>query len=155
MAIRLSTAARIAMVATPGLAAALTNGKMKIFSGSQPTSADNAEQGTLLLEITIDAGAFVHGAPGNGLNFESGGDGSIDKASGEIWRGLGLVEGRGGWFRFVANPDDDGAARTDLNRIDGTVGLSGSGADGILSIVDFTVAQSVTCDKCKFTMPAA
>lgn len=154
MAIRLSTGARNAMVDSTGLRAALADGTMKIFSGSQPTTADNAEQGTLLLQVTEDAGSFTPGSATNGLEFDAAADGAIEKAAAEIWRGLAVAEGTAGWFRFQANALDAGGASTTLVRIDGTVGKSGSGADAILSDVTFVVAQSVTCDQCTFTQPA-
>jgi hypothetical protein len=91
------------------------DGVLRIYSGSQPSSPDNAVSGTLLLEITESGGTFAHGAFANGLEFENDPTaGEMEKASGETWQGLGLVAGTAGWFRLCANPTDNGAASTTL-----------------------------------------
>ncbi len=89
----------------------LKDGVLRIYSGAQVANADTAVAGTLLLEITEDAGAFVAGAFGNGLEFEddpTGGE--IEKASGETWQDTGIAAATAGWFRFYANPTDAGGA---------------------------------------------
>lgn len=155
MAFRLSTGLRNAMLGTTGFKGALADGKIKVFTGSQPISADNAEQGTLLVEFTLDAGAFSHGAATNGLEFGTAASGAIAKATAEIWRGVAVAAGTAGWARFVANPTDSGGSSTTLARLDFTVGLSGSGADAILSDITLEVGQSVTCDTFTMTLPAS
>ena len=154
MAWRQSTGLRNAKLGTVGLKGALADGKIKIFSGSQPASANNAEQGTLLLEITLDAGAFAHGSATNGLEFDAPASGVITKAAAETWRGLGVAAGTAGWGRFVGNATDDGGASTTLARLDFTVGAAGSGADAILSDVTIEIGQSVTVDVFQLTDPA-
>ena len=88
------------------------DGVLRIYSGSQPASADNAVAGTLLAEITENAAAFVAGAFGNGLEFGDAASGAISKAVAETWQALGLAAGSAGWFRLVANATDSGAAST-------------------------------------------
>lgn len=154
MAFRLSTGLRNAMLGATGLKAGLADGKIKIFSGSQPASADNAEQGTLLMELTLDAGAFAHGSATNGIEFGTAASGAIAKASGEIWRGVAVAAGTAGWGRFVANPTDAGGSSDTLLRLDFTVGLSGSGADATLSDITLEIDQSTTCDTFSLTLPA-
>lgn len=153
MAARYSTGLVNGTLDSTGIREAMANGKIKIFSGPQPASANAAEQGTLLLEVTEDAGAFVHGEPDNGLNFDAPVNRVLSKAADEVWRGLGIAPGTAGWFRFVANPSDNGMASTTLSRIDGTVGQAGSGADMIVSTVSVADGQPVTVDAFNLTTP--
>lgn len=153
MATRFSTGLVNGMANNTGIKEAMTDGKIKIFSGSQPANADAAEQGTLLLEVTVDAGAFSHGSPTNGLEFDAPVGRVLSKAAAETWRGLGLAGGTAGWGRFVANPTDDGTLSTSLPRIDFSVGISGSGADVILSTVTIVIDQPVTVDQFNITFP--
>lgn len=128
------------------------DGVLRIYSGTQPTSPDNAVAGTLLLEITESGGTFAHGAFANALEFENDPTaGEMEKASGETWQGTGLVAGTAGWFRFCANPTDNGAASTTLPRIDGSVGTSG--ADLNMSSTTITVGATYTIDSFKLTLP--
>lgn len=152
---RLSTGLRNAMLNATGLKGGLADGKIKIFTGSQPASANNAESGTLLLEITLDAGAFSHGSATNGLEFDAPASGVIAKAAAETWRGVAVADGTAGWGRFVANPTDAGGSSTTLLRLDFSVSLSGGGGDVILSDITLETDQSVTCDVFQLTMPAA
>ena len=128
------------------------DGQMHIYSGSQPSSPDNAVAGTLLLTVTESGGAFAHGAFDNGLEFEDDPtDGEMEKASGETWQGDGVAAGTAGYFRLVANPTDNGAASTTLPRIDGSVGTSG--ADLNMSTTTITVGATYTIDSFKLTLP--
>lgn len=125
MSLRFSTGLRNAALDSQGIRAALANGVIRIYSGAQPASANNAVQGTLLMEITVDGGAFNHGSPANGLNFDAAVSALLAKAAAETWRGTGLADGLAGWFRFSGNALDDGSASTTLPRIDGTVAKTG------------------------------
>lgn len=153
MATRLSTGARNAMLGEVGLKAALADGKIIGFSGSQPSAADNAEQGTKLIEFTLDAGAWTAGSATNGLEFAAAAAGVLAKASGEIWRGLGVAAGTLGWGRFVGNVSDAGGSSSTLVRVDFTIGVAGSGADVIVSSVNVTVGKSITVDSFTVTLP--
>lgn len=59
MTIRLSTGARNNVAGSQGFQGALNKGYIKIFSGTQPASADAAETGTLLGTVTISSGALT------------------------------------------------------------------------------------------------
>jgi hypothetical protein len=122
--LRFSTGLRNGILNSTGIKEAMADGVIRIYSGSQPISADNAVGGTLLLEITQNAGAFAHGSATNGLEFDVPSGGILTKAPLEAWRGNGLAPGVAGWFRFCANPTDNGGASTTLARIDGSVGRS-------------------------------
>lgn len=146
-------AAGTVLIATEGgsLKDVMRDGVLKIYSGSQPSSPDEAVSGTLLATITVSNGAFVAGAFDNGLEFGDAASGAISKASGEVWSGLGIVAGTAGWFRFCANPTDAGAASTTLPRIDGSIGTSG--ADLNMSSTSIAVSATYTIDSFTFTLP--
>ena len=59
MTLRISTGLRNAIAAGLGFQGALNKGYAKIFSGSQPVSADAAETGTLLGIVTASSGALT------------------------------------------------------------------------------------------------
>ena len=154
MTIRFSTGLRTGMLNATGLQEALANGKLKLFSGPQPATADAAEQGTLLCEGTLAGGTFVHGTSTNGINFGTATSAVIDKAAAETWSGTADASGVIGWFRLVGNPSDAGASSTTLARIDGNVGTSG--AD--LNIANVTMVADETpvgISEFEFTFPAA
>jgi hypothetical protein len=128
------------------------DGILKIYSGSQPTNADTAASGTLLVSITLSSGAHVAGAFGNGLEFGTAASGAISKASGATWSGAAVASGTAGWFRLYANATDAGGASTSLPRIDGSVGTSG--ADLNMSSTTITSGQTYTIDTFTITLPS-
>jgi hypothetical protein len=147
---RFSTGLRNAILNSSGIKEQMANGIIRLYSGAQPASADSAVSGTLLCEYTLDGGAFSHGSATNGINFDDPVSGVLSKAAAEAWRGLGLADGVGGYFRFCANPADAGGASTTLARIDGSVGKSAS--DLNLSNVNITVGVPNTIDVFNITL---
>jgi len=127
------------------------DGVLRIYSGSQPSDADQAASGTLLLEISESAGAFSAGAFDNGLEFGTAASGAISKSTAETWQDTGIAAGTAGWFRLCANPTDAGAASTSLPRIDGSIGSSG--ADLNMSSTNIVVGSTYTIDTFTLTMP--
>lgn len=99
------------------------NATMKIFTGSQPTAADDAESGAELIQITESSGAFVGGADDNGINFGQVASAELHAASGEVWSGKAGATGTAGWFRIYDNAATGGA---DDQVIDGAIATSGS-----------------------------
>ena len=130
----------------------MKDGVIRIYSGAQPADPDTAVSGTLLLEVSVDAGAFVAGAFGNALELEDDPTaGEIEKASGETWQDTGIAAGVAGYFRYVANATDAGGASTSLPRIDGSVGTSG--ADLNMSNTTIAIGATYTIDSFKLTLP--
>jgi len=125
MTVRFSAGLRTGMLNATGLQEMFTNGVLNIYSGVQPSSSNDPAQGTLLATITESGGAFVPGAPGNGLNFDTAIQGVIAKAVAESWQGTGLVDGLAGWARLSGNNLDTGATSTTLPRIDLAIAQSG------------------------------
>jgi len=129
----------------------MRDGAIHIYSGSQPSSPDDAVTGSLLVTVTVSSGSWAHGAFANGLEFENDPlDGELEKNS-DVWSGVGVQAGTAGWFRFVANPSDAGAISTILARMDGSVGISG--ADLNMAQTQITVGNTYTIDAFKLTLP--
>ena len=101
------------------------NATMVIRTASQPTSADDAETGSELIQITESSGAFVADAAANGINFGQVASAELHAASGEVWSGLAGATGTAGHFRVYANDMTTGATTTKA-RIDGAIATSGS-----------------------------
>jgi len=99
------------------------NMTMKIFTGSQPATADDAESGSELIQITESSGAFTGGSSDNGINFGQVADAELHTADGEVWSGKATATGTAGWFRIYDNAAIGGA---DDQVIDGAIATSGS-----------------------------
>ena len=129
----------------------LAAGVLRVYSGTQPATADAAVTGTLLLQVTVGSGAFVHGVTTNGLDFELSGT-TLVKSTSEVWSGIGLAAGTAGWFRFCGNPSDAGGSSTTLPRIDGRVATSG--AELNLSNLSIQVGATTTVDSFSLAFPS-
>lgn len=128
------------------------DGVINVYSGSQPSSPDDAVAGTLLIQFTESSGAFVAGAFDNGLEFENDPlDGVMEKASGETWSGVAIASGTAGWFRMIGNATDAGGASTTLPRIGGSVGVSG--ADMNFGSTAIVLGRTYTIDTFTLTLP--
>lgn len=68
------------------------NGTLEVRTGSQPSSANDAATGTLLVTITIPSPAF--GAPSGGSVSKSG-----------TWSGIAVATGTAGWARMKSSGD--------------------------------------------------
>jgi hypothetical protein len=144
--VRFSSGLRNYIANTGSLKAAFANGCLDLYSGVQPSSANNAITGTLLCRVTLNAGAFTAGASTNGLNLDtpvvSGTSVTISKVASDVWKGLGLGAGSIGWGRFKANALDNEGASTTLIRIDFSVGVIG--ADCNIPSVDVVTGTPIT-----------
>lgn len=131
----------------------LKNGVIKIFSGSQPLTADDAETGTLLCTITKASGPFVPGAAANGLVLgDTVGTNAIHKLSTDIWSGVNANTAAAGWFRFYANDATAGASTTAI-RVDGTVANSGGQMN--VSSTSLVSGVTTTVDAVSISIPTA
>lgn len=153
MTVKVSTGLRNDMLNGTGLKEAFANGVIYLYSGPQPDSADDAVQGTLLMKITQDAGAFAFGTATNGINFDDPASGIIAKAAAENWQGVGITAGTIGWGRLMGNATDALGSSTTLPRIDFAVATSGG--DVNLSSTEVEAGSPLTLDQFQFTMPAS
>lgn len=113
---KFSTGLRNAMMGSSGCKELLTGGKLRIFSGTPPLSADDAEDGELLMELTA-------GGTGAGLSFAEPSGAKLSKAVGEVWMTNSTeASGTATHFRFVAAGDDPLDSSSSSIRIQGTVG---------------------------------
>lgn len=120
--IQLSSGLRGAMLWDSGLRLMMWRGRINVYSGPQPQSADLAPTGTLLGYITEDGTAWVPGAEAGGLRTD--GVGMTHLVHVGDWVLKGVASGTPGWWRFVWNDNDSGLDSPNLPRIDGVVGES-------------------------------
>ena len=134
--VRLSTAARNAAVsAVAGLVDADAGaGLIKIYTGSQPATANDAASGTLLATVTLGDPAF--GAASTGT--VTGADPASVTA---------VATGTAGWFRM-----SDASGDTVL---DGDVTATSGGGAMELSSTSITSGGSVDITALSLTMPAS
>ena len=156
MAERLSTGLRNGILKSTGesLADILADGIIKIFTGTQPATADAVETAgsTLLVTITLSSGAFTPGSPTNGINLDVAASGAVSKDTGETWSGTAVADGQAGWFRFYDNDAVTGASTTEV-RMDGAV--STSGAEINMSNTNIVTSGTVTIDGFVVTLLAS
>lgn len=120
MAIKTSTGLRNAMLATGSAKAALDGGRINIYAGAAPATADDAVGGaTLLCAITLNS-------TGTGILFDTAAvNGVLAKNPSETWSGSIVATGTATWYRHVAAADD-GTLSTTAPRLQGTVALIGA-----------------------------
>lgn len=134
------------------LAGIFRNGVIRIYTGTQPASANSGETGTLLCEITMNSQAHSVGLSGtNGLVFGNPAGGVLGKRNGDIWSGLNLATGTAGWFRLYANDKTLGDSTTAV-RTDGS--CSTSGGQLKLSSTNLVSGVTTTVDGVQISMPA-
>lgn len=112
-----------------------TGGFIRLFSGPMPATAKEAESGTLLGIVSVNAAADA------GLHFTSSGP-TFQKAD-ETWAFKALATGTVGYARLV-QPGDDGTASLTAKRIDITVGEATQPADMNWETLDVAVDQFYT-----------
>ena len=119
MGMKLSTGLANAMLSGGGLRSALTGMELRIYSGTEPATAnDSIGAGTLLVTITEDG-------LGSPLAFEANAvDGVLEKSSSQVWQGTAVATGTATWCRLVLQADTGGSSTTAV-RIQGDAGLAG------------------------------
>jgi hypothetical protein len=127
------------------------NHVLRIYSGSAPATADAAETGTLLAEITVGGLAVTPGTSTNGMSFGTPAAGVLGKAS-ETQQGDGLADGTAGYYRCYDNGVVAGSSAT-AKRMQGTVGTSG--ADCILGSTSINSGAPVVISQHNVTVPAS
>lgn len=148
MAVRLSTGLRNALVGTDGagFGEIMNNGVLDIYTGAQPTDANQVETGTKLVRISSTSGTAAE----DGLKFGTTGDGTLTIGT-PAWSGLILASGVAGWFRFYGSGGTAGSSATAI-RFDGAVGVSGSDLD--LTHTNLTKDATLTIKTATIVQPA-
>lgn len=143
--LKISTGLRNKLLDTNGLKTILALGFIDIYSGTAPSSPDDAATGTKLCRISNNATA-------TGLTFAASASGGVlSKNSSEVWSGTNLATGTAAYFRFVA-AGDDATLSTTQARIQGDVAVVG--ADLNLSSVSLTSGATQTVDYFSVAMPS-
>lgn len=137
MALRLSTGLRQALLGTASFQSEFNLSKINIYSGTQPSSPDDAATGTLLVTISNNGGA-------TGLTFDAPVAGSISKAAAETWSGTAVADGTAGWFRLYENLDTPGSSSTTASRIDGNIATSGANMNMSNTFIANAAVQTVS-----------
>lgn len=105
-------------------------GRIDVFTGMQPESADHAIDGLKVATIT---------APG-GLQFMLSGD-MVYKNPTQVWTLQGVNTGIAGWFRLYSAVSDPGHMSSGFSRVDGLVWEISDPRTGlVLPSVDITPA---------------
>lgn len=106
------------MLDTGSLSGAFAGGRLHIYGGPSPETADDAVTGALLMTLTVDG-------LGGGLTFGPAQDGVISKSPSEVWKTTAVdLSGTISHFRFVPGTDT-GTLSTTEARIQGTAGVAG------------------------------
>lgn len=129
MTIRFNTAMRDVMVTA--LTGAISYRTLSIYTGSQPTTANDAATGTKLVDITI-----------KGFNTPASGSATLDTSTPNT--GTAVATGTAGWGRIVGVTGE---------HIDGTVGTSGT--DFTINSTSITNGATVTLTAMTVTQPAS
>ena len=146
MALRMSTGVRQALLGTQDFQTEFALSFINIYSGSQPSSADDAATGTLLCTIYSDGTA-------TGVSFDAPSGGAISKASGQTWSGTAGADGTAGWFRLYEALDDPSTLSTTSSRIDGNIATSGANMNMSNTYIANGAVQTISTFT--ITMPAS
>lgn len=127
MTLRLSTALRSIVLDGGSVKDALQGGKLLIYSGAQPATADAAPTGTLLATITTSSGAHTPEVQATGtVTLATGAAGSINTVT---VNGINVLDAVGVPFNTsLAQTATDLAAAINLNRSSPNYTASASGA---------------------------
>jgi hypothetical protein len=118
-------------------------GVIRLYSGSRPASADLAETGTLLAEITNDGGAFTPGVQdGAGLRFDGPVNGALSIKAGQNWKTNAILAT--GTIGYGVLYDNGRVLGADPNSVRTYFTVGMSGADMNLSRTSVTAGEPFT-----------
>jgi hypothetical protein len=113
---KFSTGLRNRMLDNDSFKGLMDGGKLHIYSGTPPSTADAALAGNTLLCTLSEGGG------GTGLTFDAAADGAIPKTEAEVWKGIIASTGTASFFRFTSAADGTtGALSTTYQRVQGTI----------------------------------
>ena len=151
MTLRVSTRYKEMILGPNAFEDIFDGGRILVYSGTQPGSANNAATGTLLAQVTNLGLLWSPGGSSAGLNFSRDGAWVLASPS-QSWRLLVSVAGTAGWFRLVGPAADDGSASFVLPRIDGAIAASGA-AEMLLSDTALVSGASMPVQQFLFSLP--
>lgn len=147
MGMKISTGLAKAMLDTGSFKSSLSGMKLKIYSGTEPATADAALGAAVLLCTVSDAGGA------GALSFEAAAVGNVlSKLSSQTWSGTNVASGTASFCRLEL-ASDTGASSSSEVRVQGDVGVAGKFLN--LSSISLTAAAVQTVDSLSVTMPTA
>lgn len=132
MSEKINTAAR--NLQANSLADQFDGGTLEIYTGAQPSSANDSPTGTLLCTITLPTPAFGAAASG-------------EAAKAGTWSDVGLDDDDAGWFRLSSSDD--------TIVIDGAVTATSGGGELELSTITIETGIDVVVTTFKIVQPAS
>lgn len=138
MTLKVSTGLRNGMLDSGSVKDQMDGGRINIYAGAVPASADDALGGaTLLSVITVNS-------TGTGINFDTAAVGdTLSKAPSEVWSGVNVASGIATFYRHVADGDTAALSATEP-RIQGEIGVVGKELN--LSSVNLSNGATQTID---------
>ncbi len=115
---------------------------LRVFSGVRPATADAVQPDTLLGTITRDGAGLVFAVSGP----------YVQKPLADGWSLVASAAGNAAWWRLCF-PDDDGRQSYELLRVDGDVGLPGSGAEIVMPDLAIASGGTYTMNQFLYTIP--
>lgn len=138
MGLKASTGLRNAVLSDNPLRTVMAGGRINIYAGTEPATADDAVGGATLLCV------ISNNSTGTGINFDTAAvAGILSKAPAEVWSGINAATGTATWYRHVA-VGDTGASSTTQPRIQGSI--NAAGGDMVLSNPALTSGATQTLD---------
>lgn len=125
MTVHVSTAFKERILGRESFEDIFNNGRILIYSGLRPATADMPPVGTLLAQITADGMPWVDWGHDGGLLFARSGPFAIKEPT-QLWNMVGQADGTAVWFRLCGPEPDNGLLSYHLPRIDGNIGTDGS-----------------------------
>lgn len=126
-------------------------GRIVVYSGAQPASADYAASGTALATITTAGDAWAPNGSAGGLVFTRDGV-IVSCATSPGWRMVVSVAGTAGWFRLYGKAEDAGFTSSSAPRVDGAIGTGGL-VELVLESTALTAGQNSAVSSFIFTIP--
>jgi hypothetical protein len=147
MTMMISTGLAKGLLDTDSLKGMLTGMKLRIYSGSVPSSADAALGSSVLLcTVTVDDGGVA-------LTFNDNAVGNvIEKNSEETWEGTNVATGTASFCRLSLDADTGDSSSTAV-RVQGDVGLAGRFLNLSSTLLTSGAVQRV--DSLSIAMPLA
>ena len=122
---KFSTGLRNGMLATSSFKTLVDGGRLYLYAGTEPATADAAIGSATLLATLTESGDGT-----TGLTFGTASAGVISKAAAEVWSTTSITTGGVAAFWRLQASDDAGDASTSAVRVQGSIG--GVDADMLL-----------------------
>lgn len=151
MTINVSTNFKQRLLGPESFPAIFNGGRILIYSGAQPATADHPVTGTYLGQVTEQGQAWGPGSSAGGLNFVLAGVWAAHDPA-QTWRLIPSVGGTAGWFRLVGRLADDSGHTFSAPRIDGSIGTGGT-VDMKIPSVSLTAGFAVPIQQFLFSFP--